>query len=125
VERSAGEKKMEGSGRTVDWIRGKRNGPKGWICGGGDSDMIGISGGGRDGGGVGGLRRLLFLENKVVTFRSTFFNIVRKYIYIYIYRSLIICCTEWTSCWFRFGGWKGGGKLLVLWKEWGNGGRWI
>jgi hypothetical protein len=80
VERSAGEKKREGSGRTVDWIRGKRNG---WRCSvrcGGGSDMIGVSGGGGDGDGdgrgVGGL--CLGGLIKVMTFRFSFFNVVRQ-----------------------------------------------
>lgn len=76
VERSAGEKKSEGSGRIVDWIRGKRNGLRGWITGGGGSDMIRISGGGGGGGGGGGLRRFLVIN--LLTFRSTFLNMARQ-----------------------------------------------
>jgi hypothetical protein len=53
VESSAGEKKREGSGRTVDWIWGKRNGRRRSVRGGGGSDMTGVSSdGSTDGGGV-------------------------------------------------------------------------
>ena len=63
VERSSGEKKLEGSGRTLDWLLGKRKGPLGrlWcmvaaggnrVAGGRRGGVSGESGG--DGDSKGG-----------------------------------------------------------------------
>lgn len=58
VDKRWGEKKVEGSGRTVDWVWGKRKGWFGrlWWCEDGDMVGLGDSGGGEDGSdGVWGL----------------------------------------------------------------------
>lgn len=55
AERRWGEKNRLGSGSTVDWISGNRNGWVGKICGGGDMAEDSGEGGDWSGGGGEGL----------------------------------------------------------------------